>query len=134
MEGWKIKGQIGDNCPRSLMATPCAVAEHTPVDGKGYFVLPGDCLAATMSEVVKYEPWKALQGPKGCGYLGCKSSFYDSIGCFINDYLQVLKCQARQPSHDVNWSDPDREGCKDHADSPNWSHVLITVKLHLIWL
>ena len=41
MEGWKIKGQIGDNCPRSLMGTPCAVAEHTPVDGKGYFVLPG---------------------------------------------------------------------------------------------
>ena len=86
MEGWKIKGQIGDNCPRSLMGPPCAVADHKPVNGKGYFVLPGDCLAATRSEVVKYEPWKALQGPQRCGYLGCKSSFYGSIGCFINDY------------------------------------------------
>ena len=108
------------------------MADHKPVNGNGYFVLPGDCLATTRSEVVKYEPWKALQGPKGCGYLGCKSSFFDSIGCYINDYPQVLKCQARQPSHDVNWSDPDRDGCKDHADSPYWIHVLMTIKLLLI--
>ena len=46
----------------------------------------------------------------------------------------MLKCQARQPSHDVNWFDPDGDGCKDHADSPYWSHVLMTVKLLLIWL
>ena len=87
-----------------------------------------------MSELVKYKPWEALQGPKGCGYLGCKSSFYDSIGCYLSEYPQVLKCQARQPLHDVNWSDPEGDGCKDHADSPYWSHVLIPVKLQLIYL
>ena len=44
----------------------------------------------------------------------------------------MLKCQARQPSHDVNWSDPDNIGCKEHPDY--WSHVLMTVKILLIWL
>ena len=48
-----------DNCPRSLMATPRSVGEHAPVEGKGYFVLPGDCLVASMSELVKYKPWEA---------------------------------------------------------------------------
>ena len=60
MEGGKVKGQIGDNCPRSLMGTPCAVADHKPVNGKGYFVLPGDCLQASMSELVKHKPWVVL--------------------------------------------------------------------------
>ena len=50
------------------MATPCSLVEYPPVDGKGYFVLPGDCLAASMSELVKYKPWEALQGPKECGH------------------------------------------------------------------
>ena len=77
------------------MATPCSVVEHPP--GKGYFVLPGDCLQASMSELVKHKPWVVLQGPRGCGYLGCKSSFYDSIGSFLSEYPQVVKCQARQP-------------------------------------
>ena len=40
----------------------------------------------------------------------------------------------RQPLHDVVWADPDLIGCKDHPDSAYWSHVLITVKLQLIFL
>ena len=80
-----------------------------------------------------YSVVEALQGPKGCSYLGCKSSFYDSIGCYLSEYPQVVKCQARQPLHDVNWSDPNGDRCKDHADSPYWSHVLITIKIQLIY-
>ena len=75
MEGWKIKGSSGDTCPRSLMATACSVVEHPPVEGKGYFVLPGDRLQASMSKLVKTKPWEILKGPKGCGYWGCRSSF-----------------------------------------------------------
>ena len=54
MEGWKVKDQIGDNCPRVMMATPCAVPDHKPVNGKGFFCLLGDSLATTRAEVVKY--------------------------------------------------------------------------------
>ena len=54
MEGWKVKGQIGDNWPRVLMATLCVVPDHTPVNGKGFFCLLGDSLATTRAEVVKY--------------------------------------------------------------------------------
>ena len=50
MEGWKGEGQIGDNCPKVVMAIPCAVT------GKGYFFILGDGLAQTRSEIVKYEP------------------------------------------------------------------------------
>ena len=82
MKGWHAKGKIGDNCPKVLMATPCAVPDHKPVSGKGIFCLLGDSLATTRAEIVKYEAEKALQGPKGCGYLGCKSSFFDSLGCY----------------------------------------------------
>ena len=99
------------------MATPCSVVEHPPVDGKGNFFLPGDCLQASMSELVKHKTWVVLQGPRGCGYLGCKLSFYDSIGYFLFEYSQLVKCQVRQPLHDVNWSDPNGDGCKDHGDS-----------------
>ena len=28
MEGWRIKGQVGDICHRSLMGKPCSVVEH----------------------------------------------------------------------------------------------------------
>ena len=115
------------------MATTCSVAEHPPVEGKGYFVLSGDRLQASMSELVKHKPWVVLQGPRGCGYLGCKSSFYDSIGSFLSQYPQVVKCQARQPLHDVDWSDPNGDGCKDHANSPYWSQVLVLVELEGIY-
>ena len=47
---------------------------------------------------------------------------------------QVLKCQSRQPLHDVVWADPDVIGCLDHPDSSYWSHVLMSVKLVLIFL
>ena len=60
------------------MAIPCAVPDHKPVPGKGFFCLLGDMLAQTRSEIVKFEPEKALDGPKGCGYLGSKSTFNDS--------------------------------------------------------
>ena len=76
MEGWKVKGAPGDTCPRSLMATACSVVEYPPAVGKGYFVLPGDRLQASMSELVKSKPWEFLKGPKGCGYWGCRSSFF----------------------------------------------------------
>ena len=127
MEGWKIKGSAGDTCPRSLMATACSVVEHPPVEGKGYFVLPGDRLQASMSELVKSKPWVVLKGPKGCGYLGCRSSFYESIGSHISEYPQVVKCQVRQPLHDEAWADPNRDGYLDHTDTAYWSHVLLTV-------
>ena len=133
-KGWNSKGKMGDNCPKVLMATPCAVPDHKPVPGKGFFCLLGDRLAQTRSETVNSEPEKALEGPKGCGYLGCKSSFFDSLGCCNNDYPQVLKCQARMKNHDVNWPDPDDIGCAEHADFPYWSHLLMTVKILLIWL
>ena len=32
------------------------------------------------------------------------------------------------------WADPDVIGCMDHPDSDYWSHVLLTVKLQLIFL
>ena len=103
------------------MATTCSVVEHPPVEGKGYFVLPGDRLQASTSELVKSKPWVVLKGPKGCGYLGCRSSFYESIGSHISDYPQVLKCQMRQPLHNVAWA-------------TLCSNVLLTVKLQLIYL
>ena len=39
MKGWHAKGKIGDNCPKVLMATPCAVPDHNPQSGKGFFCL-----------------------------------------------------------------------------------------------
>ena len=45
------------------------MAAHTPVQGKGYFVLPGDRLQAGLSELIKSKPGDVLRGPKGCEYL-----------------------------------------------------------------
>ena len=42
MEGWKGEGKIGDNCPKEVMAIPCAVTDHRPVAGKGYFCFLGE--------------------------------------------------------------------------------------------
>ena len=70
MKGWNAMGKIGDNCPKVLMATPCAVSDHKPVPGKGFFCLLGDRLAQTRAETVKSEPEKALEGPKGCSEQG----------------------------------------------------------------
>ena len=134
MESWKEKGSAGDTCPRTLMVTACSVVEHPPVQDKGYFVLPGDRLQASLSERVKTKPSEVLRGPKGCGYQGCRSNFFESIGAYIALYPQVLKCQSRQPLHDVVWADPEVIGCLDHTDSSYWSHVLMTVKLVLIFL
>ena len=86
MEGWNGKGKIGDNCLKVVMAIPCAVPDHKPMPGKGFFRLLGDRLAQTKSEIVKIEPEKTLEGPKGYGCLECKSTFYDSLGCYNNDY------------------------------------------------
>ena len=60
MEVWTVKGAAGDTCPRTLMGTACSVATHTPVQGKGYFVLPGDRLQAGLSELIKSKPGKVL--------------------------------------------------------------------------
>ena len=57
------------------MAIPCAVPDHKPVPGKGYFCLLGDRLAQTRSEIVKYEPEKALSGPVGLGIWAVKPRF-----------------------------------------------------------
>ena len=67
MKEWHAKGKIGDNFPKVLMATPCAVPDHKPVSGKALFCLLGDRLATTRAEIVKSEPEKALEAPKGCG-------------------------------------------------------------------
>ena len=37
-------------------------------------------------------------------------------------------------NHDVRWADPDDIDCVEHANSPYWSHLLMTVKILLIWL
>ena len=47
MEGWNANGKIGDNFPKVLMAIPCAVPDHKPAPGKGYFCLLGERLAQT---------------------------------------------------------------------------------------
>ena len=116
------------------MGTACSVATHTPVQGKGYFVLPEDRLQAGLSKLIKSKPGDFLRGPKGCGYQGCRSNFFESIGAFIELYPQVLKCQSREKLHDVIWADPEVEGCLEHTDSSYWSHVLMTVKMVLIFL
>ena len=64
-KGWNSKGKMGDNCPKVLMATPCAVPDHKPVPGKEFICLLGDRLAQTRSEIVKFEPEKALEGLQG---------------------------------------------------------------------
>ena len=86
MESWTVKGAAGDTCPRTLMGTACSVTTHTPAPGKGYFVLPGDKLQAGLTELIKSNPAQALRGEKGCGYQGCKSSFFESIGAFNDLY------------------------------------------------
>ena len=113
---------MGDNCPKVIMTIPCAVKYHRPVVGKGYFFIPGERVAQTRSEILKSDPKVALSGP-----------FFESLGRYNEDYPHILKCQARGTNHDVTWMAEDI-GCKEHADSPIWSHLLMTVKLFLNWL
>ena len=80
METWTVKGVAGDACPKTLMMTACGTKKHTPAPGKGYFCLAGDKLQAGLTELIKSNPAQALRGERGCGYKGCKSSFFESIG------------------------------------------------------
>ena len=97
MLGWKGEGKVGDNCKKVVMTIPCAVKDHRPVDGKGYFCTLGERVVQTRSEILKSDPEVALSGPVGCGYLGCKATFFESLGCYNEDYPQILKCHARKP-------------------------------------
>ena len=79
MKGWKGEGKVGDNCPKLMMVTPCSVKDHHPVEGKGYFCCLVERVAQTRSEIIKGDPEAALSGPVICGYLGCKSSFFQAV-------------------------------------------------------
>ena len=112
------------------MTIPCAVKDRRPAVGKGYLCISGERVAQTRSEILKSDREAALSGPVGCCYLGCKAIFFESLGCYNGDYPQILKCPSQGTNHEVTWTAEDI-GCKDHADSPIWSHLLMTVKLLL---
>ena len=62
----------------------------------------------TRSEILKSDPEVALSDPVGCGYLGCTATFFESLGCYNEDYPQILKCHARGTNHDVTWMAEDK--------------------------
>ena len=101
MLGWKGEGKVGDNCPKVVMTIPCAVIDHRPVPGKGYFCTVGERVAQTKSEILKSDPEVALSGPWGAAIWAVKLPFLKSLGCYNEDYPQILKCQVRGTNHDV---------------------------------
>ena len=44
MEGWKGEGKTGDNCPKVVMAIPCAVPDHKPTSWETDWPKPGQKL------------------------------------------------------------------------------------------
>ena len=82
---WALKGAAGESCPKILLMTPCGTKGHTPVIGKpgepgmGYFYLAGEKLSAGLVEQIKSDPAVALKGERGCGYKGCRSTFWESL-------------------------------------------------------
>ena len=85
-------------------------------------------------ELIKSNPAQALRGEKGCGYKGCKDTFFDSIGAFNELHPRELMCQSRERLHPVIWADPDVEGCQEHPESSFWSHPLMTARMLLLYL
>ena len=87
------------------------------MEGKGYFCCLGKRVAQTRSEIIKGDPEAALSGLVGCGYLGCKATFFQAVQCYNEDYPQILRCKNRTTKHDVAWMEDDK-GCKDHYETP----------------
>ena len=68
---------MGDNCPKVIMTIPCAVKDHKPVDGKGYFCTLDERVAQTRSEILKSDPEVALSGPWGLAIWAVKQPFFN---------------------------------------------------------
>ena len=59
-----------------VIMIPCAVKDHRPVPGKGYYCTLVERVAQTRSEILKSDPEVALSSLVECGYLGCKATFF----------------------------------------------------------
>ena len=102
--------------------------------GMGYFYLAGEKLSAGLVEQIKSDPAVALKGERGCGYKGCRSTFWESLEAYSHNYPREVMCQARESLHPVVWAFPDDDGCKDHPESSVWSHPNMSGRMTLKYL
>ena len=134
------KGLASEASPKLAMMSPCGEKGHTPVPpepgvpGKGYFLISGSKLSSGRVELIKSDPDVAMKSEKGCGYPKCDSTWWDSLETYTHEYPKEVMCEQRENLHSVLWADPEQDGCREHQDSPVWSHPNMAVRMCLKYL